>query len=225
VAVTLEPSHFVRALHLKSLLLKIKIGYSKYKALLLTMLVPLGIWGPFAIATTDAAAFGIPADPVLIGYVWASREHIWLIVFYCLSSAIGSTIGSLVPYWIGRGGGELLLLKRIDQKKLEELRDKFESQEFFFIMIPCLLPPGTPFKLFVLCAGVFEMRVPLFMLAIFTGRTLRCAILAYLTVQFGESVLDAFKNHAGMIFSVLGAAFIVYLCVWLWRKRNSAVLA
>jgi len=209
---------------LKSFLLKLKIIFAKYKAFLLAVLLPLGIWAPFAISATDAAALGIPVDPVIIGYVWAARDNFWLVVFYCVTSAIGSVIGSLVPYWIGRGGGELLLLKRIDHHRLEEMRDKFESQEFFFIAIPCLLPPGTPFKLIVLCAGVFEMRVPLFMAAIFAGRLLRCAILAFLTIRFGEDVRTALRDHLGAIAALAGVAVVLYFLIRYLRSRRNAAL-
>jgi membrane protein YqaA with SNARE-associated domain len=209
---------------LKSLLFKLKIIFAKYKAFLLAMLSPLGIWAPFGISAIDAAALGIPVDPVIIGYVWASRDNFWLVVFYCVTSAIGSVLGSMVPYWIGRGGGELLLLKRIDHHRLEQLRDKFESQEFFFIAIPCLLPPGTPFKLIVLCAGVFEMRVPLFMAAIFCGRLLRCAILAFLTIRFGEDVRTALRDHLGIIAATAGIAVVLYFLVRFLRSRKNAAL-
>jgi membrane protein YqaA with SNARE-associated domain len=210
---------------LKSFLLKLKLGFAKYKAFLLAMLGPLGIWAPFAISATDAAALGIPVDPIIIGYVWASRDNLGLVVFYCISSAIGSALGSLVPYWIGRAGGELLLLKRIDHHRLEQLRDKFESQEFFFMMVPCLLPPGTPFKLFVLCSGVFEMRVPLFMLAIFSGRLLRCGILAFLTIRFGADVLSVFKDHLAAVgvFAVLAVA--LYFAIRYFRRKSTTALA
>jgi membrane protein YqaA with SNARE-associated domain len=209
---------------LKSFLIKLKIIFAKYKAFLLAMLSPLGIWAPFGISAIDAAALGIPVDPVIIGYVWAARDHLWLVAFYCVSSAIGSVIGSLVPYWIGRGGGELLLLKRIDHRRLEQLRDKFESQEFFFRAIPCLLPPGTPFKLIVLCAGVFEMRVPLFIAAIFCGRLLRCSILAFLTIRFGEDVRTALRDHLGPISAATGAAVVLFFLVRYLRNRKSAAL-
>jgi membrane protein YqaA with SNARE-associated domain len=216
--------YFSERYYLKSFLLKLKLGFAKYKAFLLAMLGPLGIWAPFAISTCDAAALGIPVDPIIIGYVWASRDNLGLVAFYCISSAIGSALGSLVPYWIGRAGGELLLLKRIDHRRLEQLRDKFESQEFFFIMIPCFLPPGTPFKLFVLCAGVFEMRVPLFMLAIFSGRLLRCGIVAFLTIRFGEDVRTALKDHLAAVGVMAAVAVVLYFLVRYFRGRKSNVV-
>lgn len=207
----------------------LKLAFTKYKVFLLATLAHFGIWAPFAISSVDSAAFGIPMDPVMVGYVWKDREHLGLVVFYCISAAIGSALGSLVPYWIGRAGEELILLKRIDHKRLEELRDKFENQEFFFILIPSMLPPPTPFKLFVLCAGAFEMRIPLFLLAIFLGRLLRFALVAFLTIRFGREIVTvvgaALKQHLPSILVILGLTIAAYLAWHFRRKRNNAVLA
>ncbi len=41
---------------------------------------------------------------------------------------------------------------------MSRLRDRFEKQEFLAIMIPAMMPPPTPVKLFEFAAGVFEMK-------------------------------------------------------------------
>lgn len=130
---------------------------------------------------------GIPLDPVVGGYVYAHPLKIWLYVFM---AAAGSALGSLIPYAIGRAGGELLLLKRIDRARFERMRDRFENQEFLAMMIPAMLPPPTPFKLFVISAGVFEMRPYLFMLSIFAGRVIRFLVLGFLVVKFGPNIVS-----------------------------------
>ena len=63
---------------------------------------------------------------------------------------------------MGRAGGELFLLKRINRERYERMRDKFERQEFMAIMIPAMMPPPMPIKLFEFAAGVFEMKPLLF---------------------------------------------------------------
>ncbi len=44
-------------------------------------------------------------------------------------------------------------MKRINRARYEQLRDRFEKQEFLAMMIPSILPPPTPWKLFVICGG------------------------------------------------------------------------
>ena len=85
-------------------------------------------------------------------------------------AAAASTLGSMVPFFIGRAGGEFFLLKRINRERYENIRDRFERQEFLAIMIPAMLPPPTPLKLFEFSAGVFEMKLVPFLLAIFCGK-------------------------------------------------------
>lgn len=165
----------------------IKHILAHYSQFVWSVLQPLGSWGILAAAVVDSGAIGIPIDPVVAGYVYANPLKIWL---YVLMAAAGSTLGSLIPYGIGRAGGELLLLKRIDRQRFERLRDRFERQEFLAMMIPAMLPPPTPFKLFLLSAGVFEMRLHLFLLSIFAGRLIRFVVLGFLVVHFGPGIVN-----------------------------------
>ena len=50
------------------------------------------------------------------------------------------------------------------------MRDRFERQEFLAVMIPSMMPPPAPWKVFVFASGVFEMRVANFLLAVLVGR-------------------------------------------------------
>jgi membrane protein YqaA with SNARE-associated domain len=185
----------------------------------ITALKALGAWGVFILAGIDSAAFGIPMDPLVAGYVFTNPHRAWL---YCVAGALGSVVGSLVPYGIGRAGGELFLLKRIDEAKLKRIRDRFERQEFLALMVPATLPPPTPFKLFVLSAGVFEMKLLPFMLAIICGRLIRFGLLSLLTVIFGPQIVarvkDMFHNHPSLaVLAVLGLLGLGYLLYRLLR--------
>lgn len=162
----------------------------KYTALI-AALKALGAWGVFIIAALDASAFGVPMDPLVAGFVYSSPHKAWL---YCVAAALGSALGSLVPFGLGRAGGELFLLKRIDRARMERIRDRFERREFLAIMIPAMLPPPTPFKLLVFSAGVFEMKVRQFLLAIIAGRLLRFGILSVLTIIFGQQIVDLVRD-------------------------------
>jgi membrane protein YqaA with SNARE-associated domain len=207
---------------------KLTAFYLKYQAYLAGLLLPLGIWGPGVLSLLDSAAFGIPMDPVMIGYAWKDKDHLFTVVFYCVTAAIASAIGSLLPYWIGRRGGEPFLLKRISHQRLEQLRDRFEKQEFLFILIPSMLPPPTPFKLLVFCAGVFEMKVGQFIAAIILGRTLRFAIISYIAIRFGQdraiALLKSAAQHIPLILAVLALALGLYLIHWMRQRKDRADL-
>jgi membrane protein YqaA with SNARE-associated domain len=187
------------------------LKYSAWLAALKT----LGAWGVLIISFLDAAALGVPMDPLIAGYVYANPHKAWL---YCLAGALGSAAGSLVPFFLGRAGGELFLLKRISEARLQRIRDRFERQEFLALMVPAMLPPPTPFKLFVFSAGVFEMRMPHFLGAVVSGRLIRFGVLSVLTVLFGPQIVakakDLFKSHPWMMVlvgvAVVLAGYLVY---------------
>ena len=198
----------------------IKDILARYSHFIWSVLAPLGSWGIFVCAFMDSGALGIPLDPVVATYVYEHPLKIWLYIFMAAS---GSALGSLIPYGIGRAGGELLLLKRIDRRRFEQLRDRFENQEFFAMMIPAMLPPPTPFKLFLLSAGVFEMRVHLFMLSIFTGRVIRFLVLGFLVVKFGPGIVSlvtaVMARHLAWVF--LGFVVLIALVVSHLKFRKS----
>jgi membrane protein YqaA with SNARE-associated domain len=196
---------------------------AKWKLVLLPVLLKWGIWGVGAVALLDSSSIPVPMDAILALYIWNDKGHFWL---YCLMAAVGSAIGGLLPYGLGRAGGELFLLKRVDRAKFERMRDRFARQEFLAVMIPSMMPPPAPWKMFVFASGVFEMRVPSFMLAVFTGRMLRWLILSLLVLKLGPGAVDMVAHHAvGLVLIVGAVAVLGFLWWWLRRKRAGKLLA
>ena len=195
--------------------------FEKYTLPIIAFLKPLGAWGVFLLGAIDSGAIPIPIDLIVGSYIWSNRGRFWL---YCLMAAIGSALGSLIPYLLGRAGGEVFLLKRIDRKRFEAMRDRFEKQEFFALMIPTLLPPPSPCKAFMFCAGVFEMRAPLYLLAVFTGRILRFFILALLVIHFGPEVIPLIgiflTHHKLPIALLVVAGGCLFLALRMRRQRE-----
>ena len=139
--------------------------------------------------------------------------------------AAGSAIGGLVPYGLGRAGGELFLLKRVNRQRFEAMQLRFENQEFLAVLIPSMLPPPTPWKAFVFAAGVFEMRVAPFMLAVFCGRLIRWLLLSLLVLKLGPGAVgivgDAVHHHLALFLSGLTLVFAA-IGVWALRKKRKA---
>ncbi len=184
---------------------------SEWKFVLLPALTKMGIWGVFFVTIFDSSSIPIPIDAFLALWIWNDKSHFWM---YVLMAAAGSALGGLVPYWIGRLGGEIFLLKRIDRQRLETIRARFERQEFLAILIPSLLPPPMPWKIFVFAAGVFEMRVPAFLLAAFSGRMVRWFALAILVIEIGPGAVDLIARHS--LAAIIVAASLVQLGILLW---------
>ena len=202
--------------------------FHKISAVLLAVMKPLGIWGVGGLALIDSALIPIPVsmDGVVIGYVANNHQSF---ILYCLIAAAASALGSLVPFFIGRAGGELFLLKRINRERYERMRDRFEKQEFFAILIPAMLPPPTPLKLFEFAAGVFEMKALPFAMAIFFGKLTQFLVCSLLTIYFGTALIHtlrrAMHQHFGVLigFVLLGLMALLFYVVRLIFDRRRGV--
>ncbi len=191
---------------------------AKLNLVLMPFLAKFGIWGLGALAVLDSSSLPVPMDALLAFSIWNDKGHFWL---YCLTAAFGSALGGLLPYGLGRAGGELFLLKRINRERFERMRTRFERQEFLAMMIPSMLPPPTPWKAFVFAAGVFEMRVVPFMLSVFCGRMVRWLVLSLLVLKLGPGAVQVVEHHALLLVAIVGALAIGGFAFW-WRRRKRA---
>jgi membrane protein YqaA with SNARE-associated domain len=193
---------------------------ARYTAWIFRLLVPLGIWGPFAVAFADSALLGMPVDAVVAAYVYNDRKHF---LWYVVLASLGSAVGSIPLYILGYLGGEKVLRKRISEERFEKIHASFERHEFWALMFPGMLPPPTPFKVFVLGAAVFEMRFRDFLAAVFAGRFVRFMVLSLLTLWFGPEIVEltgkVFRHHFYWVLGVIAAGVIVWLVV---RRREKA---
>ena len=92
-------------------------------------------------------------------------------------------------------------------------------------MIPAILPPPFPFKPFVLSAGVFKLKLPRFVTAIFVGRATRFLIEGWLAIQLGESAGDTIKQHGLKVLIVVGAILLLAVALKVYRSRRTEALA
>jgi len=186
------------------------------------LLAKLGFLGIGVIALIDSSSLPVPMDLLIGGAVWEHKGQFWI---YCLTGAVGSAIGGLAPYWLGRAGGELFLLKRVNRKRFEAMRARFERQEFLAVLVPSMLPPPTPWKAFVFAAGVFEMRVLSFMLAVFVGRTVRWLVLSLLVLKLGPGAVTLVEEVVrGHLVAFLSGLVLVFAAIGVWavakRRKN-----
>jgi uncharacterized membrane protein YdjX (TVP38/TMEM64 family) len=87
-------------------------------------------------------------------------------------------------------------------------------------MVPALLPPPAPFKLFVLAAGLANVRPLQFVLAIAVARGLRYFALGVLAIYYGDAALDLMRTHGRTVAIVL-AAILAAGGILLWLRTRS----
>lgn len=195
---------------------------SKWNLVIVPALVKMGFWGAAAVALLDSSTIPVPMDAILALWVWNDRAHFWV---YCLLASAGSAIGGLLPYGLGRAGGELFLLKRVNRERFEKIRARFERQEFLAMLVPSMLPPPTPWKAFVFAAGVFEMRVVDFVVAVFLGRMVRWIALSLLVLKLGPGAVEVVAHHGAKAALVVLLLVIAGLGWWWFARRRKAAQA
>jgi membrane protein YqaA with SNARE-associated domain len=195
--------------------------FSRYTAFLWALLKPLGAWGIVAAAAIDGAFVGLPVDAIVAGYVYHDNSRF---LIYVLMASAGSTLGSLVVYVIGYQGGEELLRKRISAQRFEKLHTAFDHHPFWSLMLPAMLPPPTPFKLFALAAAISEMGLAQYVLAIFFGRVIRFLLLALLTMKLGPGAVHLFgmilRKHLALVMLAIAAMALIWLIYYGLRTNK-----
>jgi membrane protein DedA with SNARE-associated domain len=173
-------------------------------------------WGPggiFVLAIIDSA--GIP--------IWEGVDA--LIVFMAAQNAekgylgaalavIGSVIGSLFLFYVGRKGGEEFLDKRTQTGWAKRFRQWFHHYGGLAVFIPVVIPAPLPVKIFVLSAGALGMNRAHFIAIVAIARILRYGGLAYLGAQMGTYPLQYVKSHAWQLAAAsVGVFLVLYVAV------------
>jgi membrane protein DedA with SNARE-associated domain len=83
------------------------------------------------------------------------------------------------------------------------------------VLVPCLLPPPAPFKIFILLAGVAGISVARLATAIAIGRGIRYLALGLLAVAYGERAMSYLRDNGTtasiIVVGVLAVGFGLYL--------------
>ena len=131
----------------------------------------LGGFGLFAAAFLDASFLSLPViNDILV--IRLSIQNPAAMPFYAAMATLGSLAGCVVLYYLAKKGGEVMFRKKVGPRA-ERIRAWVERNAFLSIAVPSILPPPMPFKAFVLAAGVFQMPMRIFVVALVVGRGLR----------------------------------------------------
>ena len=153
-----------------------------------------GAVGLVGLSFIDSGLMPLPEAIDFLVVTMAIRQPLRL-PGYVLAATLGSVLGCVFLYFIAAGGGHALLERRLGHQRSLQIRARFEKYEFVTILIASMLPPPTPFKAFILTAGVVEVNPWKFAVAIGIGRLVRYSVESYLAIRYGKAVLTWMTSH------------------------------
>ncbi len=118
------------------------------------MALPLAIGGPglFAVAFLDSSFVSLPQINDILVVLMVTQNKAWML-YYAAMATLGSVAGCYVIYYLAEKGGEAFLRKRLNAGTSERALALYQRHGLLALMVPALLPPPAPFKLFVLAGG------------------------------------------------------------------------
>jgi membrane protein YqaA with SNARE-associated domain len=199
----------------------LKTFITKAQSFFLALTGPLGGWALLIIALLDSSFLSFPeVNDILI--VTLSIRKPERMLYYAIMTTLGSMAGCLLLFWTGRKGGEVLLRKRFAESQIVAVSRWYRKYGIFAVMIPSILPPPTPFKIFVLFAGAFKVSPGAFILAIALGRGFRYFLEGCLAVRYGEEAINTMhRSYPQIAGGVIAVLLLAGVALYLWRRKHS----
>jgi membrane protein YqaA with SNARE-associated domain len=163
-----------------------------------TFALSIGAPGLFLVAFLDSSFLSLPQinDLLLIVMIVQQKP---LMPVYAASATLGSIVGCMVPYYLGRKGGEALVHKRFGASRANRAIALLQRHGVLAVLLPALLPPPAPFKLFVILAGVARIPVHKFIAAIAIGRGIRYFGEGFLAVRYGDGAMLLMEENGRVV--------------------------
>jgi membrane protein YqaA with SNARE-associated domain len=171
----------------------VRPGLSGWKQKIVAFASGLGAPGLFLISFLDSSVLTFPVinDLLLIELSIQSPARMPL---YALMAALGSVLGCVLLFFIAEKGGEAVFHKHAGNRA-QAIHNWVVHNGFGGLLIAALLPPPTPFKVFVIAAGVFEVRLISFVSAITLARLVRYFGMGFLAIRYGHNALPFLTAH------------------------------
>jgi membrane protein YqaA with SNARE-associated domain len=179
----------------------------------------LGGLGLFIVAALDSSFLSFPqVNDLLIVYL--STKMPARMPYYAAMTTLGSLLGCFLLYGFARRGGEMFLRKRFSGKRVERGMALYQRHGLLAVVVPALLPPPVPFKLFVLLAGAAKVSPWKFGAAVVIGRSIRYFGQGYLAVLYGEAAIELVRENSVAVGVGLAAAALAIGVVYYYAKTR-----
>ena len=184
----------------------------------------LGAPGLFLISFLDSSVLTFPVINDLL-LIELSMQRPARMPLYALMAALGSILGCVLLFFIAEKGGEALFHKHAGHRA-QAIHNWVVHNGFGGMLIAALLPPPTPFKVFVIAAGVFEVRLVSFVSAITLARLVRYFGIGYLAIRYGHEALPYLAAHKWQVaLAAMGLVVVSYVLSRLVLRHRQPAIA
>jgi membrane protein YqaA with SNARE-associated domain len=197
----------------------ILMNFEAFSLWLRHALLPYGGFGLMVLAMCDSSFFSLPEINDVLLMTFAINEPHNMVKFALLTT-LGSLIGCALLYAVGRKGGETFLRKSFAGERLAKVQSWYQRHGILAVIVPSLLPPPTPFKLFVLSAGTFGISWPRFIAGVVIGRCIRYFSEGILAVMYGPAAIEFVQKNYGKLGLAVAVLVIVSVVVFFSFTRR-----
>ena len=175
--------------------------------------------GLFAIAFLDSSFASLPQLNDILVVLMVTQNTAWM-PYYAAMATLGSVAGCYTIYYLARKGGDAFLRKRLRAGAAERALDAYRRHGLLALIVPALLPPPAPFKLFVLMAGVAAVPPARFVAAVALARGARYTGLGLLAIWYGDAALELMRTRGRDVALGLVGLIVVTAVGWWWFSRR-----
>jgi len=181
-----------------------------------------GLGGPglLLIALADSSFLSLPEGNDILIVVLSIGKPWDMMLYYVLMTVIGSVAGCSLLYSVGRRGGGFVE-RKMSGSRLERIRGNYQKRGVMAVVIPSILPPPMPFKIFVLAAGVFRLPFGRFLAAVAVGRSFRYLMWGTLAVLYGEAAKRFLEERIQTVGIVLAVVLVLGVVVYLGLRSRA----
>ncbi len=187
--------------------------------------VPLYVAGPamILIGALDSSLLSLPE---VNDYLVVARcyTHPGTAFIFPLFPAIGSVMGCFLLYTILRRGGQAVLHRRFRVEHVQRVERAYARFGILALVVPALLPPPMPFKIFVATAGALQFPRRRFLVTILLARSLRYYVEGTLAVFYGQRVARFLQDNGIIIISAVTSICLIALAVYLLSGKGRAAV-
>ncbi len=190
-----------------------------FSSWLKVILLPYGGYGLMIMAMCDSSFISLPEvnDILLMTF---SIDNPASMPKLALLTTLGSVIGCALLYSVGRAGGDAVLRGRVNEAYVLRMRQWYRKHGILAVIVPSLLPPPTPFKIFVLAAGAFGISWPRFIVAVAIGRGIRYFSEGLLAVKYGPAAILYVQRNFGRAGIALAAVIVISVIIYAYTRRR-----